>query len=236
MPKLIDLSLPLTTNVTVVPGHPTLSFHPIHTHETHGRSNTEMHASIHTGTHCDPPYHFVPGGKTIDQMPLERFMGPAVKIDLRRKVKPRTGITIEDVRTSPGFREQDLKEGSWCSTRAGTARCSVTPTTTSKIRSSPPSWRAGWYRSVSRPWHWTRPRTRCRGRGSRVPATSRCTDLPGQGHPVHRASGQPAQSPAAHVHADRLPHQDRRGRRGAVPRRGDGMTVGCPVAHGDHGR
>ena len=75
MPKLIDLSLPLTTNVTVVPGHPTLSFHPIHTHETHGRSNTEMHASIHTGTHCDPPYHFVPGGKTIDQMPLERFMG-----------------------------------------------------------------------------------------------------------------------------------------------------------------
>ncbi len=109
MPKLIDLSLPLTTNVTVVPGHPTLSFHPIHTHETHGRSNTEMHASIHTGTHCDPPYHFVPGGKTIDQMPLERFMGPAVKIDLRRKVKPRTGITIEDLRTSPGFREQDLK-------------------------------------------------------------------------------------------------------------------------------
>ena len=68
-----------------------------------------MRASIHTGTHCDPPYHFVPGGKTIDQMPLERFMGPAVKIDLRRKVKPRTGITIDDVRTSPGFRERDLK-------------------------------------------------------------------------------------------------------------------------------
>ncbi len=109
MPKLIDLSLPLTTNVTVVPGHPTLSFHPIHRHETHGRSNTEMRASIHTGTHCDPPFHFVPGGKTIDQMPLERFMGPAVKIDLRRKVKPRTGITIDDVRASPGFREQDLK-------------------------------------------------------------------------------------------------------------------------------
>ena len=109
MPKIIDLSLPLTTNVTVVPGHPRLSFHPIHQHHTHGRSNTEMRASIHTGTHCDPPFHFVPGGKTIDQMPLERFMGKAVKVDLRRKVKPRTGITIEDVQTSPGFREADLK-------------------------------------------------------------------------------------------------------------------------------
>lgn len=109
MPKIIDLSLPLTTNVTVVPGHPRLSFHPIHEHRKHGRSNTEMRASIHTGTHCDPPFHFVPGGKTIDQMPLERFMGTAVKIDLRRKVKPQTGITIADVQDSPGFHEPDLK-------------------------------------------------------------------------------------------------------------------------------
>lgn len=109
MPKLIDLSLPLTTHVTVVPGHPGLSFHPIHTHETHGRSNTEMRASIHTGTHCDPPFHFVPRGKTIDRMPLERFMGLAVKIDLRRKAKPGTGITIDHVRASPGFREEELR-------------------------------------------------------------------------------------------------------------------------------
>ena len=46
MPKLIDLSLPLTTNVTVVPGHPTLSFHPIHTHETHGRCRTTARPTI----------------------------------------------------------------------------------------------------------------------------------------------------------------------------------------------
>ena len=176
MPKLIDLSLPLTANVTVVPGHPTLSFHPIHTHDTHGRSNTEMRASIHTGTHCDPPYHFVPGGKTIDRMPLERFMGPAVKIDLRRKVKPRTGITIEDVRTSPGFREQDLKGRIVVFHTAGTERCSATPTTTSTIRSSPRNWRTGWRRSASRPWRWTRLRTRCRGRGEPHPGD----------FPVHR--------------------------------------------------
>ena len=174
MPKLIDLSLPLTTNVTVVPGHPTLSFHPIHTHETHGRSNTEMHASIHTGTHCDPPYHFVPGGKTIDQMPLERFMGPAVKIDLRRKVKPRTGITIEDVQTSPGFREQDLKGRIVVFHTGWNRKMFGNPNYYFDNPFITPSWRAGWYRSASRPWLWIRPRTRCRGRGSRIPATSRC--------------------------------------------------------------
>lgn len=108
MAKIIDLSLPLTEGVTVVPGHPRLAFRSIHTHKVHGRSNTEMRCSIHTGTHVDAPYHFVPKGKTVDMVPLERFMGPAIKIDLRRKVRPKTGITIEDIRTSPGFQE-DLR-------------------------------------------------------------------------------------------------------------------------------
>lgn len=31
----------------------------------------------HTGTHIDAPLHFVPGGATLDQVPLERFIGPA---------------------------------------------------------------------------------------------------------------------------------------------------------------
>ena len=146
MPKLIDLSLPLTANVTVVPGHPTLSFHPIHRHETHGRSNTEMRASIHTGTHCDPPYHFVPGGKTIDQMPLERFMGSAVKIDLRRKVKPRTGITIDGrahlaglSRTGPQGKDRGVPHRLEPEdVRPAQLLLRTTP-------SSPRSWRAGWY-------------------------------------------------------------------------------------------
>jgi len=56
MPKIIDLSLSLTSKATVVPGHPRLTFHPIHTHKVHGRSNTAMHFSIHTGTHVDAPY------------------------------------------------------------------------------------------------------------------------------------------------------------------------------------
>jgi arylformamidase len=32
---------------------------------------------VHTGTHVDAPFHFIPGGKTIEQLPLEGLIGPA---------------------------------------------------------------------------------------------------------------------------------------------------------------
>ncbi|MFQ5917227.1 MAG: cyclase family protein [Candidatus Binatia bacterium] len=34
--------------------------------------------SVHSGTHLDAPFHFVPNGPTIDSLPLDLFVGPAV--------------------------------------------------------------------------------------------------------------------------------------------------------------
>ena len=34
--------------------------------------------SVHSGTHLDAPFHFIDGGATIDQMPVEHFVGPAL--------------------------------------------------------------------------------------------------------------------------------------------------------------
>ena len=39
--------------------------------------------SEHCGTHVDAPYHFVPDTLTIDQVPLNKFIGEAVLLDLR---------------------------------------------------------------------------------------------------------------------------------------------------------
>ncbi|HLY30346.1 MAG TPA: cyclase family protein [Ktedonobacterales bacterium] len=50
----------------------------------------------HCGSHIDAPYHFVEGGKTIDQMPLELFTGPAVIVDVRGK-QPASAITAADI-------------------------------------------------------------------------------------------------------------------------------------------
>lgn len=38
---------------------------------------TELHMCAHNGTHVDSPYHFIDDGKTIDEISLEKFIGPA---------------------------------------------------------------------------------------------------------------------------------------------------------------
>ena len=39
-------------------------------------------AAEHGGTHLDSPVHFAKGHYTVDQLPLERLMGPAIVIDV----------------------------------------------------------------------------------------------------------------------------------------------------------
>lgn len=53
---------------------------------------TELHMCAHNGTHVDSPYHFIDDGKTIDEIPLEKFIGPAY-------VAEHTGdVTAEDAK------------------------------------------------------------------------------------------------------------------------------------------
>jgi kynurenine formamidase len=48
--------------------------------------------STHTGTHCDAPFHFFDDGTTIDEIPLELYVGPAAILDLREK---QPGSTVQ---------------------------------------------------------------------------------------------------------------------------------------------
>jgi arylformamidase len=41
-------------------------------------NSSSVHASAHAGTHVDAPFHFVPDGMTIESIPLETFIGPAL--------------------------------------------------------------------------------------------------------------------------------------------------------------
>lgn len=49
----------------------------------HGDRSTHAQLILgeHSGTHVDAPSHFVEQGQTIDQIPLDRFMGPAHCLD-----------------------------------------------------------------------------------------------------------------------------------------------------------
>ncbi|MBF0397767.1 MAG: cyclase family protein [Desulfobacterales bacterium] len=57
-------------------------------------------ASEHGGTHADAPIHFSEKGKTIDQIPLHDWIGPAVKIDVVSKCLNNRDylLTVKDIK------------------------------------------------------------------------------------------------------------------------------------------
>lgn len=42
------------------------------------KNSSSIRMSVHAGTHVDAPFHFVPDGATIESLPLELFIGPAL--------------------------------------------------------------------------------------------------------------------------------------------------------------
>ncbi|MBI4579986.1 MAG: cyclase family protein [Planctomycetes bacterium] len=56
-------------------------------------------ASEHGGTHMDAPIHFCKTGATLDQVPLDRLIGPAAVIDVSNKTleAPDYQVTIDDL-------------------------------------------------------------------------------------------------------------------------------------------
>jgi kynurenine formamidase len=53
----------------------------------------------HYGTHLDAPAHFAKGMWTVDQIPAERLVRPAVVLDVRAKVngKPDYEVSVQDI-------------------------------------------------------------------------------------------------------------------------------------------
>ncbi len=53
----------------------------------------------HGGTHVDAPIHFAEGTQTVDEIPVEKLMGKAIKIDVSKKslFDPDYQITVGDL-------------------------------------------------------------------------------------------------------------------------------------------
>ncbi len=58
-------------------------------------------AAEHGGTHLDAPIHFAEGGWTTDQIPVERLIGPAVRIDVSSRCLENADyeVGVEDFRS-----------------------------------------------------------------------------------------------------------------------------------------
>jgi kynurenine formamidase len=81
--RLLDLSQPLFDGAPNCPVHPPVSFRRTADHPRDGWRMEEIAMATHTGSHLDAPLHKISGGKSIDALPLETFVGPARIADLR---------------------------------------------------------------------------------------------------------------------------------------------------------
>jgi len=81
--RFIDLSQPLYDNAPNCPAHPAVRVEIIADHDADDWRMELLTIASHTGSHLDAPLHKIKGGRTIDQMPLETFAGPALVLDVR---------------------------------------------------------------------------------------------------------------------------------------------------------
>lgn len=83
MPRIVDLTFPVHEGMTTfaAPWHPYVEITQLGRHGLEGRETRKIVMGTHSGTHCDAPRHFIPGGATIDEIPLDVFVGPAVVCD-----------------------------------------------------------------------------------------------------------------------------------------------------------
>lgn len=91
--RMVDLGLELTQGLRTWDVKPPFTMLPYMKASTFtlGFCTNLLVMEDHTGTHVDAPFHFyegerrVPVGKTIEELPVERFLGEAVVIDVSSK-------------------------------------------------------------------------------------------------------------------------------------------------------
>jgi kynurenine formamidase len=77
-------------------------------------ASNEYSASEHGGTHADAPIHFAENGRTMDQIPLGEWIGPAVKIDVTDECEKNRDylLSVDDI---TDWEEQygRIPDGAW---------------------------------------------------------------------------------------------------------------------------
>lgn len=97
---IIDLSVPLNNNTPVYPGDPKTKIKTAGMLGKDGWNDHYVSFNTHVGTHIDAPLHMVKSGKSLDQYPIERFVGRGRYIKVRNNK-----FSLDDVKST------DIKRG-----------------------------------------------------------------------------------------------------------------------------
>ena len=85
----IDVTAPIDPHITpVYPGNPPVKLDFVQSLDSGAQVTLSAFSfGAHTGTHVDAPMHFIKGGASLDQIPLDRFIGPVRVIDCSPEAK-----------------------------------------------------------------------------------------------------------------------------------------------------
>ena len=79
MSRIYDISVPIRTGGLVYPGNPEIDVSLQQAVAKGAGANVSfVRFGSHTGTHADAARHFFDDGQTVDQIPLDRLIGPAL--------------------------------------------------------------------------------------------------------------------------------------------------------------
>ena len=84
--NFIDLSVLVNEQTPAYPGDPKIKIETIGEFAKDSYNDHKVCFGIHSsGTHIDAPNHMVDGGKTLDQIPLENFVGRGKLVEVKDK-------------------------------------------------------------------------------------------------------------------------------------------------------
>jgi arylformamidase len=78
--KYVDLTQLLNEDITVYPDTSEPKFEKLNTVEISGFAELKVTMVLHSGTHIDAPCHVFKNAKSLDQFPVEKFIGKAIII------------------------------------------------------------------------------------------------------------------------------------------------------------
>ena len=100
--KIVDLSVAVNKNTPAYPGDPKIKIETTGTFDKDTYNDHLISFGIHSsGTHIDAPWHMVKDGKTLDKIPLERFIGRGRLV----KVENDNSFSFDAINSA------DIKEG-----------------------------------------------------------------------------------------------------------------------------
>src|ERR1700731_3706126 len=101
--KIIDLSLPIEEGMMTFPTHwhPVVEITILGRHGIEGRETRKLVLGTHIGTHADAPRHFIPNGKSIDEVLLNVLSCPST-VAYVRGCAPLQQIDVADLKQRLG--------------------------------------------------------------------------------------------------------------------------------------